>query len=229
MHKIFIALSLVTALLASCKDKKDEFAAQEVKLEVYKRDVAPKRRQLDKSPPSWLATPPACPLQVLPEQFVEPGFSLDECAGDKLEECLDRCKNSVVSACYSAALVLQSESPEDDKRLSTPLFARACQLGDASACTNWASTLDNSDPSQYTCLRDTFKATCQRGQDPWGCTMYSYALASQSMDETTLGTIRSLAGTACRFGEEDPACQAMRELLNRPDGPSQEFRDGGAN
>ncbi len=51
MYRILIALSLVTTSLASCKKKKDEFAAQDVKLEVYQRDVAPTRSALDKSPP----------------------------------------------------------------------------------------------------------------------------------------------------------------------------------
>jgi hypothetical protein len=228
MYRILIALSLVTTSLASCKKKKDEFAAQDVKLEVYQRDVAPTRSALDKSPPSWLGTPPACPANVLPKQFVEPGFSLEDCAGSKIEQCLEMCKNSAVSACYSAALILQAESPESDRRLSTPLFARACQLGDASACTNWASALDDEDQSSLDCRRDTFEATCKRGQDPWGCTMYSYILANQGLDEVNLRTIRSLSNTACRYGEDDPACQAMRDLLKQADAPVEAFRDGGA-
>lgn len=229
MYRILIALSLVTTSLASCKKKKDEFAAQDVKLEVYQRDIAPARSALHESPPSWLGTPPACPANVLPKQFVEPGFSLEDCAGSKIDQCLEMCKNATVSACYSAALILQSESPESDRRLSTPLFARACQLGDASACTNWASAL-REDPSNQDCRRDTFEATCQRGQDPWGCTMYSYILANQGLDEANLRTIRGLSDTACRYGEEDPACQAMRDLLKQADRPAEAeaFRDGGA-
>jgi hypothetical protein len=227
MYRILISLALVTTSIASCKEKKDEFATQEDKLEVYQRDVAPARTALGKSPPSWLATPPACPTKVLPKQFVEPGYSLEDCAGGRIDQCLEQCKNSMVSACYSAALILQAESPENDRTLSTPLFARACQLGDASACTNWASALDESDPKNEDCRRDTFEATCKRGQDPWGCTMYSYILANQGIDEATLSTIRSYVGTACRYGEDDPACKAMRDGLKQLEAAVLEFRDGG--
>ncbi len=58
--------------------------------------------------------------------------------------------------------------------------------------------------------------------------MYSYILANQGLDEVNLRTIRSLSNTACRYGEDDPACQAMRDLLKQADAPVEAFRDGGA-
>lgn len=226
MHRILIALMLAAGL-QSCK-KQDEFAAQNEQLEVYKREVAPTRSALRANPPSWLGTPPECPTEALPKQFVEGGFNLEDCANNKIDQCLERCKGSVVAACYSAALILQDEAIDGDRTLSTPLFARACKLGHASACTNWGSSLDTKDPNLQDCLRDTFGATCKAGKDPWGCTMYSYMLASEGLDDATLGTIRSYEPTACRYGEEDPACKAMRDLLKQAETPDDSFRDGGS-
>ncbi len=227
MLRTLIALTFVAACQPSCKKDKDKFAEQSAELEVYQRDVAPMRAALSKTPPSWLDTAPACPAEALPAQFVESGFSLGDCAGSKINECLEECKQSIVAACYSAAIVLQAESPEGDRTLSTPLFARACQLGNASACTNWGSALDAKNPENQDCLLGTFQATCERGRDPWGCTMYSYMLASEGYDDATLSTIRSFEPTACRYGEEDPACQAIRDLLKEASVAETTFQDGG--
>lgn len=227
MYRALIALSFASTTLVSCKSKEDKFAAAEAQLQLYQRDVVPKRTALNQSPPSWLTTPSGCPTEVMPERFLEPGFNLRDCTGNNIDQCLAMCKDSIASACYGAALVLQAENPTGDKKLSTPLFARACQLGDASGCTNWGSALDATDPNNQDCLRETYRATCERGQDPWGCTMYSYMIASQATVDATLVTINSYVGTSCRYGEDDPACQTMRDLLKQSKAMAEALRDGG--
>lgn len=215
MRPSIIPLLLLSCSFASCKKSENaiDHGRQDEQLEVFRREAAPARSTLSQAPPSWLGALPSCPTSVLPKRFEEPEFSLEDCAGDKLAQCLLRCKASDASACYSAALLLQADTPVDDQPLSTPLFARACELGNASACTNWGATLDETDAGQRECLRNTYEATCRRGQDPWGCTMYARMLVDDGINESTLGAIQGFAPIACRYADDDPACQAMAEVL----------------
>lgn len=219
MNRQTLALAFTTLALATtagCQKKRDAFAEQDVALEVYKREAVPTRTAMLTAPPAWLETPQPCPTAVMPQAFVENDYDLDGCSGPGLDACLEQCKNMVAPACYASALILQSDGPsteKSDNALSTGLFARACALGNASACTNWAASLEAPKTTNRACLRATFEATCERGRDAWGCTMFGYIVADENLDAALLVKLRGWLPTSCRYGADDPACQSMNALI----------------
>lgn len=211
-----LVVAIAVPLAASCNKKRDAFAEQGVALEVYKREAAPKRTAMLQKPLVWLETAEGCPSTVMPQAFTESDYDLDGCSGPGLDACLEQCKNSVATACYASALILQSDEPnieKSDNALSTGLFARACTLGNASACTNWAASLEAPKTTNRACLRATFEATCERGRDAWGCTMFGYIVAEENLDAALLTKLHGWLPTSCRYGAEDPACQSMKALI----------------
>ena len=232
MYNSIAHLALAALVLLSCKNDKDSARdnAGDVQLEVYKRGTEPTRAALSKAPPSWLGadTLPACPADALPKSFSEPNFNPEMCAGDRIDQCLEACKNSDATACYSAAILMQEVNDNGAPDISTPLYARSCQLGDASGCTNWAASMDQNLESNQDCLFRTFEATCLRGQDPWGCTMHAHRVSAQLPPNESLEKLRSLVATSCKWGESDPACQSLRTLIGRLESTKEPLRDAAA-
>ncbi len=155
--------------------------------------------------PEWLPAGDRCASEVLPSAFRLANFETDGARGGRLPAALERCRSGAAGACYEAALELQRTT--ETSTLSTPLFLRACALGDASGCTNAAAnTFDEA------CGVKVFSATCERGDDPWGCTMLAMQLVRGKETPHDVPRARAALRRACRFGEEDPACRAAHEI-----------------
>jgi hypothetical protein len=153
-----------------------------------------------------------CPADALPKAYTEDDFDLSTCAGAKIEACLQTCKGGNQSDCYSAAILLQQAEKPAQQTTATALYARACKLGSASACTNWGAGLN--EVGNEGCLLRTYKATCKAGRDPWGCSMYARALHLDDASELTAEIGRDLSRIACRLGADDPACVALKQMTD---------------
>lgn len=149
--------------------------------------------------PSWLFTPAACLSDKLPARFVDFSFDDEACLGGRLLACVEECRAGMPASCYSAALAAQRD---DALSLDTDqaLFVRACTLGMASGCTNAAAFLlkkDAADP----CAGPAFEVVCERGYDPWACTMLAKALLAHA-DKPDAQRLQRLLAEACRLGDD---------------------------
>ena len=144
--------------------------------------------------------------------------------GGRLLYAVRACEGGDGEYCYAAAQELIVEDPKSAAAQS--LFLAACHLGRASGCTNAAAS-----HAQDDCSFATYEAACDRGQDPWGCTMLGYALVDGDPKHRDLQRARTILPKACRLGENDPACQAATQLLDSlndmpPAGPGDPPRTG---
>ncbi|RKH33412.1 hypothetical protein D7Y13_06010 [Corallococcus praedator] len=157
-----------------------------------------------------------CPAEVVPERQAKSGDFSTYC-DKRLSWCAHQCFESDVTACYGLAIVLQ-----EDKRTAEwaePLFYRSCALGLMSGCTNRAAglqVLPQPDDTVLACTARTYEKTCSRG-DPWGCSMHGLDLVQGKSLARDLKKARNVLGRSCKFGPEDPACQAARKLLSQLD------------
>lgn len=91
-------------------------------------------------------------------------------------ECRDACVAGNADACFSLAISMQTEHlPDaDDPQVEAryvPYFERACRLGLATGCTNWAAAqLFGETPPATRCLYRMFERACEVGE-PFGCSM----------------------------------------------------------
>lgn len=210
--------------LGACNKKESEptevvlppVTAQE--LSDFQQGAEARRASIVSDWPKWLERPEGCPADLMPAKFEGHDFSLEECQGDKIQGCLRQCEFFDAASCYSAAIILESPELAVDQ-VSPALFARACQYGSASACTNWTAGLVMAESQaaggrKYSdCQERSFEISCTRGQDPWGCAMLAHALAEKGPLEGDLPRIEAAAKVACRLGEEDPACQTGKGVL----------------
>ena len=163
--------------------------------------------------PAWLPDPTECPTRRLPAAFVRPIWDPNAARGGRLLHAVRGCEAGAVELCYAAAQDLIHESQTSVAAES--LFLRACQLGDASACTNAAAGRNAADE----CSFETFEAACERGRDPWGCVMLGGALARDAKHRD-VSRARQVLPRGCRLADDDPACQAARALLESLDAPA---------
>ncbi len=217
----------------ACKEdgRSNAYEDQSERLVAYRHEAVPKRDALTTKQPKWLETPPACPSAWMPKRYIDLGFPLDTCSGDGFEACLAECEKREAGACYGIALILQEddEGPKAAASVATALFARSCKLGYASGCTNWGAAIKrdgDTSPEQTRCLRQTFENACIAGQDPWGCTMYGYAVADEGLDQGTIDKLVQWSKTSCSE-EDDPACAAMRKLISDATAALARFPDAG--
>ena len=71
--------------------------------------------------------------------------------------------------------------------------------------------------AQDDCAFATYEASCDRGNDPWGCTMLGRALVLGDPRHRDLQRARTVLPKACRFKQDDPACEAANQLLESLD------------
>jgi len=85
--------------------------------------------------------------------------------------CLDACSKGDASSCYERAVQLELGKTESRSE-NASLFRRACELGHASGCTNYAASLwvEPADASDLACAQRLFQASCA-ARDPFGCGM----------------------------------------------------------
>jgi hypothetical protein len=175
--------------------------------------------------PKSLPDPGECPAKLMPAKFVTRGTWDDTAArGGRLLYAVRACEIGDGEHCYAAAQELIAE--DDRSPAAQSLFLAACHLGLASACTNAAAS-----HAQDDCSFATYEASCDRGQDPWGCTMLGHALVDGDPRHRDLQRARTVLPKACRLGQDDPACQAASQLLESLDdmpsaGPGQAPRTG---
>ena len=162
--------------------------------------------------PAWLPDAQVCPAGLAPASFTSGAWDPAAARGGRLLDAVRGCERGIATLCYSAAQSLISEDLKS--RAAQALFLRSCQLGSESACTNAAAGRPQDD-----CAFETYEASCERGQDPWGCAMLGHALASGDPKHRDLVRARAVLPLACKFGDGDPACEAARRLLDELGGP----------
>ena len=152
-----------------------------------------------------------CPADVIPAQEVEFQPMQPACE-QRLTGCAEQCQARDGSACYALALAFQAS--ERDEETANVLFHQACALGITSGCTNLAAGMMSAGKPEgkvALCAVRTFDKACVRN-DPWGCVMYARERITGEHLEADAEKARDALAKACRYGEEDPACQAAREL-----------------
>lgn len=165
------------------------------------------RQRLAAHPP-WLPDPQACPAKLLPATPAIRPWDPVAARGGRLLHAVRGCEAGAVELCYAAAQELIDEDPRSPAAES--LFVRACQLGSASGCTNAAAGRVPDDD----CAFETFEASCNRGHDPWGCTMLGAALARGDAKYRDLRQARAVLQRSCVYGPADAACQVAKRLLD---------------
>lgn len=194
------AMVVAFVVLDGEPDLRDDTAARQ---EVHQRLAAH---------PKSLPDPRECPAKLLPARFVVRN-KWDETAarGGRLLYAVRACESGDGDHCYAAAQELIAE--DENSPAAQSLFLAACRLGLASGCTNAAAGRAQDD-----CSFATYEASCDPGQDPWGCAMLGRALVQGDPRHHDLQRARAVLPKACRLGEDDPACQAARQLLESLDG-----------
>lgn len=165
----------------------------------------------------WTADLPRCPAELIGDRAaVESGPSRCGEDGDGDAACLARCASGSAGDCYWLAQSLQAGGAE---QASETLFARACRLGVPSACTNRAAgrfMREHEAPEALQCVYRSFEKSC-RQEDPWGCTMQGMQLSEGKGVARDPALARRALEGGCRLGQDDPACAAAREILERLD------------
>lgn len=166
------------------------------------------------STPKFAALRTICPSAVVPEKPVDSGYRRGKCSDDPLK-CLEECKANKGGSCYALATLIEreDESPGD---YPDRLYLRACELGVVSGCTNRAARVLEKYPDDRKiekCATDTFEKTCSL-EDPWGCTMFAWALTLGRGRDIDLEEALKMAGKACKYGEMDTACPQSKKLID---------------
>jgi hypothetical protein len=166
--------------------------------------------------PGWLtAGAESCPADVLPFRFSSTGFYSGACSGGRLGDCVRECEQGSSQSCYHAAL--EGQARGFDEAVVSALFVRACHLGNASACTNAAAGRTKVPEGFDACSIRTFRRVCELAADPWACTMTAGESVKSIQTPEDEARVRDLVDAGCRFGPEDPACQAASGLLDKLD------------
>lgn len=192
------ALRLLAAALLMCGCTRSERTQSE--------PTATQRPDGPETGPSL--TPPAtrkaaCPADQLPALRLadsrRPGCAQNE------SMCRQACLEGDASSCYERALQLQLGNSESESEIAL-LFLRACELGHASGCTNYAAYLwgQSWEATVQTCARRLFEATCA-AKDSYGCGMLGRILVDGGRPEeiergrrVLESSCDELRGFACR-------------------------------
>lgn len=153
-----------------------------------------------------------CPSELVQSKDIEFENLTAEC-GETQNYCLKRCLKGSSDHCFGLANHFNI-SDGLSHEFSRPLYAKSCELGLASACTNVAAGLKSHDGlDQAQCYTETFQKTCE-SDDPWGCTMYSVSLIYAEGTAKDLDKALSVLRRSCRFGETDRACSTALDLAS---------------
>jgi hypothetical protein len=126
------------------------------------------------TPPPIAANPPvpaaanavACLADRLPPLFLQVPDA-PQCTADN-QSCRDLCITGDVGACFARATATENATNHNE---ATVLFARACSLGAASGCTNYAAHLwTGAVAASMPCAKRLMAAACQ-ARDPYACGM----------------------------------------------------------
>lgn len=167
--------------------------------------------------PEWLMknTLDTCPFALFPSE--ERKLTLDWRTCDVVPgSCLEKCREGNGDLCYGLALTVQkTKGPFHE--VSELLFARSCELGVSSGCTNRAAAmleLNAYDPDAVKCAADTFEKSCERN-DAWGCTMFGSVLIEGLGRSKDTVRARTFLEKACAVSRESDACRKGKALAER--------------
>jgi hypothetical protein len=127
-----------------------------------------------------------------------------ECTAENLA-CRSSCAAGDANACFSRALSLERTPATEPE--AHDLFRRACQLGLATGCTNWAAgEWYRDDTGPHVCAYRMFEKTCA-ADDPFGCGMAGRILVNDALGLASLArgrlelelTCARLGGFPCRI------------------------------
>jgi len=153
-----------------------------------------------------------CPAELVKGEDIDFYNLTSECE-ENPNLCYKRCVRGSSDHCFGLANHFNI-SDENSTAYSRPLYAKSCQLGLASSCTNVAAGLKNQfGLDEALCYTRTFEKTCEL-DDPWGCTMYAVSLIYGEGTEKDLDKALSVMRGSCRFGEGDRACSTALELTS---------------
>jgi len=110
-------------------------------------------------------------------------------------QCRAKCRAGSAAACLGIAYAAQKDPKTEGE--ATAYFQRACLLGEANACTNYAAFIwasDHSD-SQLTCARRTFEKACS-AKEPFACGMVG-RLMLENTDPPQFAAARKYLEAAC--------------------------------
>ena len=153
-----------------------------------------------------------CPVELIQKQDIE--FFNETSVCEKNENrCLKLCLNGSSDHCFGLANHF-NKSDETSGAFARPLYAKSCQLGLVSSCTNVAAGIKNDDGlEEAQCYTKTFEKTCKL-DDPWGCTMFAVSLIYGDGVDRDLDKALLVMRGSCRFGETDRACSTAMELAS---------------
>lgn len=159
--------------------------------------------------PKPLPDPRECPAKLMPAKFAT-RHTWDNTAarGDRPLHAVRACEGGDGEHCYAAAQELIAEDEKSPAAQS--LFLAACRLGRASGCTNAAAS-----HAQDDCSFATYEASCDQGQDLWGCAMLGLALVRGDPRHRDLQRARTVLPKACRFGPDDPPARPQVSSSSR--------------
>jgi len=153
-----------------------------------------------------------CPTELLPSQDIE-FFNKTSICEKNEAYCLKQCLAGSSDFCFGLANHFNI-TDENSESYSRPLYAKSCQLGLVSSCTNIAAGIKNNEGlAEAQCYTKTFEKTCDL-DDPWGCTMFAISLIYAEGTEKNLDKALKVMRGSCFYGEEDRACTTAIELAS---------------
>lgn len=160
---------------------------------------------------------PACVADSLGE--IRVSISVPECeAGDPA--CRDACLQGDAGSCLGRAYAIERENAAIDE--ATALFRRACALGSANGCTNYAATIwarDHTD-EELSCALRLFEKSCA-ANEPYGCGMVGRVLLDRASSPQELSDAERKIEASC----EDPGGFSCRVLAKQLETVEPSVRD----
>lgn len=142
-----------------------------------------------------------------------------DCAQDPVA-CHQRCAARDGEACLSLAQTLEAERPRLPANSWKSLYTAACELGEASGCTNRAASLrnlDDPDPLDHAaepaanCEFRSFRYACDNN-DAWGCTMLGQAFWNGEGVAADQRQARAMFAKSCAITPDFEACEFGRNI-----------------
>jgi TPR repeat protein len=165
---------------------------------------APAQRPVE--PAIEVPAPAGCPIDKAAALVRE--VEIPDCGADAAW-CTSECTRGSAAACFGYAALIQ----DSQKQQATNLFARACELGLAIACTNYAAGLwtDGANDADTACARRTFDKACQV-KEPFACGMLGKMAIAGATDDAGRAAARAQLQKTCdQLG--GPPCKMLADYL----------------
>ena len=139
------------------------------------------------------------------------------------QACFELCETNDGAVCADLARAIEEVDGADPSH-AVRLFAAACEMGNASGCTNRGSYMRaprNWDPMKdkpetAACAFDLFKLACDR-DDEWGCTMQGIVQSEGEGTAVDAATARAALRKSCALAPDFEACTVARSVLSTLD------------